>query len=179
MMRLLTPWIACYLALCFAFAGAVGVSPGLHRLVEHVGQGPAHTHFGFRSQAASAVPLHQHGDGRWHTDAEVNPRPAGLFQHSSGSFQLPDVSRLWHGLSRLFEQAASSESSPSKGVPAHEHHSLFQLMASGLVDQPLLAEILPSIPLASVSLSFVANAPFVARDWDAQTSSRGPPSSGS
>ena len=180
MMRVRT-WIAGYLALCLALAGTVGINPTLHRLIEHGGDGPAHAHSGFTPASASAAPLHQHGDAHWHADAPASPPPAGLFQHGFESFRLPTValSRLWHGLTHLFGAKTSSQPAPSEGDPGHEHHSLFQLLASGLVEPPLVVEILPSIPLTFASRDFMANTPLVASEWDAQTASRGPPSSGS
>ena len=55
------PWrqiLAAYVALCVAFAGAVGLSPVLHRWVEHGGEGPAHVHA--RSSATLERTLHPH-----------------------------------------------------------------------------------------------------------------------
>lgn len=36
--------VCCYLVLCVLFAGAIAMHPALHLLVEHAGQGSAHTH---------------------------------------------------------------------------------------------------------------------------------------
>lgn len=178
-MKRMQQLVSCYLALCLVGGGAVGINPVLHRLIEHGGHGPAHTHISVAPRAASTEPLHQHGNGQLHSHAPARPYPAGLFEHSYTPPGFPKISlsRLWRGITQLFEAAASPDSAPSKDSPGHEHHSLFQLLASGLVDQPIDVPILASVPASFVSYEFPATTPFVARDWDAQTASRGPPSS--
>lgn len=178
-MRLGRRLIACYLALCFAFAGAVGVSPILHRLIEHGGQGPDHTHNHFVARGTDFESAHQHGDAplHRHTPAKVVPRPAAALSHSFKPFELPKIplNGIWRALNHFLAVASASESSPSKDKPRHEHHSLFQLIVSGLVEQPLDVPILSFVPFEFISRDFVAEAFLAAHDWDAQTASRAPP----
>ena len=180
MIRHVQQWIACFLALTFAVAGLIAINPSLHVAIEHGGQGAPHTHFGLASPVEANGHLHQHGDDAWHRHEVPSvpriPTPV-LFQHSFRPFGLPTISldRLWQALGWFFERPASGRSSPPTEGPGHEHHSLFQLLASGLVDQPLDLPVLPSIPFALVSDTRPANAILIAREWDAQTASRGPP----
>ena len=69
--------IAGFLALCLGAAGFVGLSPGLHRLVEHAGQGPAHIHSG------GHIHWHDHGDGRVHAH-RLETDPAWRGEDSAG-----------------------------------------------------------------------------------------------
>lgn len=170
--------IAWFLALAFAAAGMVAISPALHVAVEHGGNGPMHSHFGLATPGGVFAHPHQHGDGPWHShEAPVAPRSPLLFQHSFQPFGLPKISLdgLWQALAHFFDTASSTGSLPSKDGPGHQHQSLFQLLASGLVDQPLDFPVLPSIPFALVTYRCAANTNWIARDWDAQTASRGPP----
>lgn len=185
-MRQLT---ACYLALCLAAGGAVGLSPVLHHLIEHGGQGPRHVHWGLAPRAASApearAEAHHHGDEHWHRhDAEpvraIESRRTSLLEHSVERHGVRkfSLSRLARGLARLIETAAPAHPRPAHPADApadHRHDSVFQLLAGGLVDQA--PDALPTVFLPSprVPCATPASRPAVIRDWDAQTASRGPP----
>ncbi len=170
---------SCYLVLCLAFAGAIGISPVLHQLIEHGGNGSAHSHRGDASNSSSTAHTHDHGRIHPHTHSERATRPKELFAHSYKTFKLPTipVRKLWHAFGHLLNFPTSSESSPTNGGPGHEHQSLFQLMASGLVDQPLDLPPLSFVPFEFIFYNLSQPTLVVARDWDAQTATRGPPSS--
>ncbi len=171
---------SCYLVLCLAFAGAIGISPCLHQLIEHGGNGPAHAHRGDASNFS--ITAHTHDHGIVHPKilhSERATHPTDLFAHSYKPFELPTIPlhQLWHAFSHLLDVPTPSESSTSNDGPGHGHHSLFQLIASGLVDQPLDLP-LPSFVPYEFAFPNLSQPTFVAaRDWDAQTATRGPPSS--
>ena len=179
-MKIWRQLVVSYLALCLAFAGVIGLSPVLHFWIEHGGQGPIHTHSGFVPQVSQSG--HSHDGGRFHQHAQTaeNPLPTGLFAHSYRSFELPNISlaRLCHALCHLLQgvgPAGSQQPFPNdKG--GHEHHSLPQMMASGCVDQALDVPLLSFTPGALVAPDFPALTLFLPSDWNAQTPSRGPPS---
>jgi hypothetical protein len=170
--------VLCFLALCLASGGAIGLSPVLHRLVEHGGLGAAHIHGGSMPGAATHTHLRPDGDDPRHIHLPERLRPARLFEHSYEPFRLPKfpLTWLWRNVSRLIATETSSPPSSSKDSPRHEHHSLFQLLATGLVDQPIELPLLLSVPTVPILNEFPATTRFVARDWDAQTATRGPPS---
>src|SRR5262245_22749691 len=154
-------FVSCYLALCLAGGGAVAISPVLHRLIEHGGYGPAHTHSDLALRLAIRQHLRQHEHGHSHSHNHDSPplcRPR-LFEHSFEPFGLPKLSlaRVWHALHHFFEAATLPESSPPERGPGHEHHSLFQLLASGLVDQPLAEPLLPTILTTFAASEFPAH----------------------
>lgn len=102
--RFVRQFLSVWLALSCALAGMVGLSPLLHQWVEHGGQGPAHIHRG--SGVASA---HAHKPGHAHShDHSPGHSHAGHHHHHGGDHDEPG--------------------------PDHEHGSLAQLLASGLVD---------------------------------------------
>jgi hypothetical protein len=74
--------VSCFLAVCLAFAGAIGLSPSLHTAIEHGGHGTEHTH----------VLRHTHG-GTCHAHALPAVREAGVFipatEHQSGESDEP------------------------------------------------------------------------------------------
>ena len=184
-MKRLHQLISCCLALGFALAGAIGINPVLHQLIEHGGHGPAHTHSAMMASANALSVWHDDGDGRLHQHLLRPPAPTQTrlqrpFAHSH-EFELPaiPVGRLLHAFSQLLETGSSNPagSVPSDNPAGHQHHSLPQMLLTGLLDQHL--EVQPSAfrfaPV--VFLAPVAEVLPLARDWDAQTQGRAPPTS--
>ena len=122
--------------------------------------------------------IHQHEDGQRHSHASASPRPTGLFKHRHAPFGLGGISlaALWSKLGQCLEAATAADSSPVEDFPDHEHHGLFELLASGLIEQALDVPLLPSLPAMTVTHEFPASTPFVVCEWHAPTASRGPPS---
>jgi hypothetical protein len=172
-------FISCYLALCFAFAGAVGLSPVLHHLIEHGGKGTAHTHVGFTPPAVSAGHHHHHAHSHRNSHQPAEPHAANWFTHSHKPFEFPKISlsRLGQALKHLLERnpPLNSGSSPTDDDPEHEHHSLPQLLASGLIDQHLDSPLVQVAELAPTFLNVPCHGVPAVRDWDAQSASRAPP----
>ena len=181
-MKRLQQLVSCYLAFCLACAGAVGFSPVLHFWIEHGGQGPAHLHHAVSEGVAPAShgPLSHHGRLPPPNPARADTRLNGLIFHSQDSVRVPTIplQRAWYALIQLLEvhgPAAPAPSSP-EGDPGHEHHSLPQLLAGGLIDLHL---DLPPLQDLSVSRTLhvpLADTPLLVRDWDVPTLGRGPPS---
>jgi hypothetical protein len=173
-MKRIQPLISLYLALCLAGGGAVALSPTLHRLIEHGGHGDAHTHAAILARDGRPGEVHQHEDGHWHSHPAERPRRVLLFEHT---FDPPTISLtgIWHRFARFLEAATAEDSAPANEGPGHQHHSLFQLLAAGFVDQPLDAPCLLSLPPAHVVCEVPPANQFTAFEWDAQTASRGPP----
>ena len=167
-MRLIRQLIGAYLALCLAAGGVVATNPFLHRLIEHGGQGAAHTHVGTGGH------LHRHGDSGWHSH-ESPARPRAIFEHSYDSSDSLRVAFAILGqlAAQLLEGA--SESRPTPDEPGHQHHSLFEMLAAGMLEQPFDLPILPSVPAPCVRRDTAAESPFVSPGWNAQTASRAPP----
>lgn len=174
--------LSCYLALCVSLAGAIGISPVLHRLVEHGGQGPLHVHYSAPITAeALAQPQDQASMHPVRAHFAAQARSHESFAHASGGLDCPRIrlSRALHALTHFLDGGASSSSErAAPGAPAgHRHGSLAQLMASGLVNQFAAISLLPPIPAPvlpnrSASISVWPETP-----WDAQSASRGPPAS--
>lgn len=174
--------IAAYLAACLVLAGVVGLSPALHTLIEHGGEGALHVHGRFDSTPASSAP-HRHADSEehFHAHPEIprasgNARAAGIFVHSPDAFPGADVlvARLWQ---RVSDWLAQQESSPvsSDGGGAHHHDSLASSLTGGLVDQADPVVCCDSGP-DTVSLSSSPSSDRVhALDADVQFAPRGPP----
>lgn len=177
-MKRLQQLLWCYLALCLAGGSAVSLSPVLHRWVEHGGQAAAHSHFQGTTRPGADAQMHDHGDGGRHSHASMSPRPTGLFQHRHEPFGLGGISlaSLWSKLGQCLEAATAANSTSGEDLPGHEHHGLFELLASGLLDQALDVPLLPLAPSAFITHEFPANTPFVVCEWHASTASRGPPS---
>ena len=183
--------VACFLALSVFLAGLVAVSPALHVVIEHGGQGPAHTHRGGPAVASSALTLPDPGHVHPHEHAPVNrsERPVlhaarlNFFVSNHGAFTFREVPlrRVWEALSSLLERAGDlSHPSPDPasdgGSPGHEHRSLAQLLACGLIEQTVEA---PWFELGFVPCPFVSPAAqevLLLRPLDAQTAGRAPPS---
>ena len=145
----LRAFISGSLALLLAMAGAIGVSPGLHHWLEHGGKGQPHIH----RPPAPAFP------------ASFGKELVSLRDAPSGSIAKTEAQPERHA-----EAAPQPEQSP-----AHEHHSLPQLVASGLIEQSAPPPLFVHRPV-----SFVLRvSPFIVflliSDWEAQTASRGPP----
>jgi hypothetical protein len=182
--RAVQQFVASYLVLCLALAGAVGISPVLHQLVEHGGHGDAHVHVGTASHPQQPGFVHRHEHGLEHShdaapgqhQVQDSGRP-GLFVHSVRGIETSElVRRAWQFVESIFDSAVEQDDpSPDSDKTDHEHHSLAQLLASGLaessVDLPLLeAEFGPVIfGLASPDMLVLSVG------WNAQTASRGPP----
>jgi hypothetical protein len=150
--------ISCCLALSLAFAGAVAFSPVLHRLIDHGGHGRPHSHY-------RATRIHAPG----HREAR------STFRHTFNPFGLPqiDLSRLWHKLEHWL--AGHAAESPAQDESGHEHHSLSQLLAGGLVEQTIDAPLFEVIFFVSIRGVALAENPLLDSNWDAQTATRGPP----
>lgn len=178
----LRQFIAAYLAACLVLAGAVGLSPALHTLVEHGGKGALHVHGRFDFAHAHAA-SHRHAGGEEHAHLlpEASPgsgskRAARILVHSSDAFPGADVlvARLWQ---RIQDWLAHPESTPASRDAGGEHHhdSLISSLTGGLVDQadPVVAchsssgqVSLRSIPSSDRVCTFAA---------DVQFAPRGPP----
>jgi len=174
-MKVFRPWIAGYLVLCFAWAGVVGLSPWLHQLFEHGGQGAWHTHGGAKALAfdpGDAPVMASIGSQQGH----AKEAPRRIFTRNHRPFKLPTAQ-----LAKLIEAAAEwlgNEELPanSKGE-GHEHHSLAQLLASGLLDQHMDLPLLPHFLPAGDYRILTPDELLLACIWNAQTPDRGPPMS--
>lgn len=138
----LRQFIAAYLAACLMLAGAVGLSPALHTLVEHGGRGNAHVHGRFDFDPAHSS-SHRHADGEEHSHAPTeiptgsgDGRSARIFVHSPDAFPGADVLvvRLWQRVQDWLAQQESPPASPDAGGE-HHHDSLASSLAGGLIDQ--------------------------------------------
>jgi hypothetical protein len=182
--------IAAYVALCLAFAGAVGMNPTLHHWVEHGGHGPEHTHYGVRgggldmAHAHEAGVRHVHAPGRVHAHGQDQParRPIrqGLFAHSIRAFETPE---LLNRVGRFIRDVLCGSASPRDSAPdqdghGHEHHSLAQSLAGGLVETNVDAPLLQANETIVGFVSLPPEALLLADQWDAQSASRAPPAQG-
>jgi hypothetical protein len=182
-MRHLRQLIAVYLALCFAFAGAVGISPVLHRLIEHGGHGRAHTHPRVLPLAAASPHSHPHHAGRdhynddGHSHTHVAKSEHGHHGHKAHSHESFALANTWHALGHWLADLAAEwpDSSGSEDVPQHRHDSLPQLLISGLVEQHI--DVPPVQPNAAMCVVFLwrVETIFLVRGFDPQTASRPPP----
>ena len=169
--------IAGWLALCFALAGAVSLSPSLHQWVEHGGQGAGHVHY---VTTGGGGPL-----AVWHHAAATTPplplpRPhpaVTVRSHAEGSGAGVLFSRLWRAVNKGCTESSpgSRDPSPTPDQPGHQHHSLPQLLAGGLVDQAIEFPTLAPPPVAVAFEVAAAAPPLPASAWNAQTATRGPP----
>lgn len=172
--------VSLYLALCLVLAGAVGLSPSLHRLIEHGGKGGAHVHG--RQELHSSTAPHHHNEAPAHSHPPALTTSVGaghLLVHAESAFPSTDVllARLWHGLQHLFDAERYFHDHESNGEDADHHHdSLAGLLAGGLIDHvDPSADSLVSAPLTDVQvLPLISRLPFF--DWNAQATTRGPPS---
>lgn len=175
-------FIAAYLAVCLVLAGAVGLSPALHTLVEHGGKGTPHVHGRF--DCAHAQPAsHRHADGEVHSHvpSEIptgsgSNRGARIFVHSSGAFPGADVlvARLWQRVQDWLAQQNSSPASPDAGGE-HHHDSLASSLAGGLIDQADPVVCCDSEPNAVALLCSPSSDRVHAFDRENRFSPRGPP----
>jgi hypothetical protein len=166
--------VSCYLTLCLLGGGTVALNPVLHLWIEHGGHGPMHYHAGGAIHAAHPQPQ-RHAEGPNCDPALVQPPPAGRFVHAGEPFGLPKIAlRLWHALADLFV-TASSDDTPAENGPAHNHDSIFQLLAAGLVEPSTCAPGLPRAPGLTARAFATADTRDIIKDWDAQSASRAPP----
>jgi hypothetical protein len=168
--------------LSFGFAGMVGISPRLHVAFEHGGHGPEHTHgwTTINSSAVRPVHPHPHGDA---TDPEKLSLQLGrpsFFVNAHRSFGLPSISiralsQILTRFIRTSESPAGDASRPVPASPAHDHHSLAQSLACGLIEQSVGTVILE---FGSVRFSFLLPVPpevHLEPFFDAQMAGRAPP----
>lgn len=162
---------ATLLALCVAMSGFVGINPALHRLVEHGGDGSAHTHRG------GATFWHDHGDDHPHrrevpvaiSFPQVDKRLEHVFQsHPFGSLPVREV------LTRLLKSWAGDNASEEPETD-HQHRSLAQSLSDGLVESAFTwdARVVHLMPLSCEGTS--TRDFFPASDWSPHTASRTPP----
>ncbi len=176
-MKNLHKLVAACLALCFALAGAVGLSPALHKWVEHGGQGVGHVHYVTSAEGRSievrhdaTAPAPQLPIPRGHPAVTVRSSaaasPTGIF-----------LSRFWQALNKGCADLKTESRAPSSAPqqPSHQHHSLPELLAGGLVDQAYEFPALAPPPETFASpITFVTQLA-QAFAWDAQTAGRAPP----
>lgn len=137
--------IATWLILTLATSGVVGISPIVHHWVEHRGQGTPHVHWitGGRhphhtravARATPSGDIHSHS----HPHSAVSKAGAAAvpFTHNHAPFELPriDLGMLRELLARLFQEASGASLGEPGDNPDHDHHSVFQLVAGGLIDR--------------------------------------------
>jgi hypothetical protein len=145
-MRRLAQLLSCHLALCVASTGLVGVSPMLHHLVEHGGRGSVHSHQG-RLSHAFVTPRHGHSQAAG--DALGRPSPS--------------------------ERPLTPAPSSSHEDSGHQHHSLPQLLANGLIEQHHDVPILRFSVVRWLVRARPTHTVLLSPDWNLQTASRGPP----
>ena len=152
--------ISGYLAFTIVAAGVVGLSPLLHTWIEHGGHGPHHSHLKPLRHAPKAP-------------QRVLARKA--FAHSIKPFTIPGLGRFQAALSNCLQRLASKSRPATDGEPEHEHHSLAQLLANGLIDVSFVGA--PLIPeRVSADCIPVCVPPFLLAASNAELPGRGPPS---
>jgi hypothetical protein len=168
--------VAWYLALCLALAGVVGLSPALHRLIEHGGHGPAHIH----AAGAQRELSHHHGEGHSHEHfvpsssiAVQKLKHQFTHRHEFTLATLP-VRALLQLASELLASDAADSNSKEK-APSHHHDSLSQLVASGLIDQHFECDLLNAVYCSILASVDAVDARLLVRDLDPQASPRAPP----
>ncbi len=174
-------FIAWSLAVCFALAGAVAIHPALHRWVEHGGSGHDHHHLGAQ---------HAHP----HPDLVLEPSVSDSLSSLGGrrgSEQCPSSSRvaadadaltlfglqpqdLYRAVAQWLARATESAPVP-EGESGHTHHSLPQLLASGLVEGAVEISPLVFRPESHLWFSSVPESRVVISVFFAPTAGRGPP----
>lgn len=181
-MRSVRQCVGWYLVLCLLGGAAVGFSPLLHHWVEHGGVGDRHSHaLGWPGELERHPHSHHHGDGDWHhhDKPEVAPpsEDAAAFVQPHHPFHWPKISLepLRRAVAALFPRADTDPNSDASGDGHHEHQSIFQLLAQGLVDQTPSVD--PVLEGASAIICIQASwpAPVFSDRWEAQSASRGPP----
>lgn len=180
-------FLSWYLVLSLALAGAIALSPVLHRAIEHQGMGPLHTHShshqGFRTETAHHAHGHdhdsQHRHVREHAGVGGHRHTHGFFTHSHHRFTLPalDWRGLWQTIGRYFSNGDGfpSRESPLDSDEGHSHHSLPELLAAGLVDVAVDIHPLLVVPESACPRSNAASERLPSSCWNAQTPTRGPP----
>ena len=180
MMNGIRQLVSLYLVLCLVLAGAVGLSPSLHRLIEHGGRGGEHVHGHLNLHSSAATHHHDAASEHSYPPAPTTSVSAShLLVHAEETFPSTDVllARLWHNLQRLFsaEESAGSHESKSEDTD-HHHDSLAGLLAGGLIDHvDLSVDSIPAAPQTDVGVPTLVSR-FPSFDWNAQATTRGPPS---
>lgn len=185
--------IAWFLALNVGLAGLIAISPTLHVAVEHAGAGPAHSHQGALAVATTAADrLHGHShrqvtkqaNSREEEIPRVHARRPEFFVSNHGSFSISrfSVLRLWQAFIGFREKTLpgakdSSGAAPSDNTPDHQHDSLAQLLAGGLIEQSVDPTLLPCVFVCGGFLSPPLQELLLVRRFDAQTAGRAPPPS--
>lgn len=175
-MRCFPQITAAYLGLCLALAGATGLSPVLHRLLEHGNHGPAHTHSALAKFAASPDHDPPHPAGHIHLHRHQTGHSSEPFATAREvAFPLHSLARLWRAWSdRLAGDDGESSPSPTQ-APGHTHDSLPQMLLSGLIEQPIDVPLLPQVRVLCDFQPRPAHSFCLVRDLDPQTASRPPP----
>jgi hypothetical protein len=175
-MSRLRQFVAVYLAVVLAVAGATGLSPLLHQLIEHGGHGVPHLHHG-NSRALAVERDNPEASGAQRGVVRVRLKGSATQGHQP--FTLPKASLLWlHHLSHwLVDHTKESVPDDSSDASGHQHHSLAQTLASGLIEAPASAEL-----SLSVAPGILRDNPRVpdrvsAHELDRQTAGRAPPAS--
>ncbi len=169
--KLLQKFLGCSLALAVLLAGAIGISPVLHVLIEHGGASTAHTHFGAKvsySHTHSRLPA---------AAAAVKPlKPLRLQTAPPLTLFGLQPQSLFRSAARLASGLLHSIPAPPDGTDSsHTHHSLAQMLLSGAVefslDVPAVSPVCPSEQFAATPSTTVVRS----FEWQAQTASRAPP----
>lgn len=169
-----------FLVLCVAVAGAVGISPKLHVFVEHGGHGAVHTHIGAGGVVYSHEDVCPQGSGVFClVDASappvgpaklslLEPKPLKLF-----GLQPRDICRAFGRL--IAKAVAYLPAAPSNSGAGHTHHSLAQMLISGVVEGAAVAPVLVFAPEHFTFVSLLPDTRLASSGWYAPTASRGPP----
>ena len=162
--------------LSLALASLAGFRPFWHQLIEHGGQGPWHTHNGYSEPKPLLL---VEADTVLLVKAHPTVQPAGeatskLKPHGDFKLPLKPLSQAVHRLAKWF---GTDDTATKKNTPQHEHHSLAQLLAGGLVEQAIdIPLVLPFT--APFSIRFFGNeALLLESPWDLQSAGRAPPAS--
>ena len=86
------------------------------------------------------------------------------------------MARLWQTLALALERASAAGRPADSGSPGHEHHSLAQLLACGLIEQSIDP---PLFEVGALPPPFVPPSPqevLLLPGFDPQTAGRAPPS---
>lgn len=168
--------ISAYAALCFALAGIIGLSPALHVGVEHGGRTALHTHPGGNGRAVSASHAHPHPHD-WKNYSPV-ASPARSRVSSGGSLTLFGLEprNIYDAVGRWLARAAESfPAAPGPDEPGHTHHSLAQLLLSGLVEGAIEITPLVVAPERGALFCLIPESVTVAGELYSPTAGRGPP----
>jgi hypothetical protein len=176
-MKLLRQWMGWYLVLCLAGGAAVGFSPVLHQIIEHAGVGLRHSHPHALPGSRVESRAQDRGLGNGHAHNHV-PSQAGrgrIAIQPHGHFHWPKLSLdPWRRMVAALLDEGSEAPVPEQGTD-HEHHSIFQLLAQGVVDQNPEAFPVLRAPLCPILSPSVSPEHIFYGTWEAQFAPRGPP----